>query len=212
MQAINTITSRKPSIIQIIGERVELRKTGREYIGLCQFHRDRNPSMSVNEEKGVFYCHSCGATGDVIDYIMRLDGLSFRQALASLGIDHTDVVPRPNNDPLKQAAAQISQWADTQTDRANSLLREIGHRLQLAKQAGWREEEKISSREWAILSDLADDLQTVKLVIELYENRARIEALLADADDHEYQPEKFPPLTEAYRTYLRERLPSKVDL
>jgi hypothetical protein len=208
----STHTQQKPSIVSVIGERVELHKAGKEWKGLCPFHEDKTPSFSVNDEKGLFHCFACGVAGDVIDFLMKLDGLSFRQALASLGMNHLEAVSHPKNDPVKQTAAKISQWADTQTTRANSLLREIGHRLQVAKQAGWREEEKISSREWAILSDLADDLQTVKLVIELYENRARIEALLADADDHEYQPEKFPPLTEAYRTYLRERLPSKVDL
>jgi DNA primase len=69
----------KPSIVEVIGQRVELRKLGKEYAGLCPFHDDKTPSFSVNEEKAVFYCHGCGAAGDVIDFIVKLDGVSFRQ-------------------------------------------------------------------------------------------------------------------------------------
>jgi hypothetical protein len=194
---------KKPSILEVIGGRIELRKAGKEYIGLCPFHADNHPSMSVNDEKGLFFCHGCGAAGDVIDFIQKLDGVSFRQALATLGISHRDAVRPPKNDRVRRAAAEIAAWADVQTQRANYLLREIGQRVQLAKQIGWREEEKISSREWTILSDLADDLQTVKLVIELYQNRAQVEALLADADDEQHEPEKFPPLTPEYRAMLK---------
>jgi hypothetical protein len=196
----------KPSIVEAIGERVELRKAGKEYIGLCPFHDDKTPSFCVNDDKAVFYCHGCGSKGDIIDFIQKLDGVSFRQALATLGMNHKDAIRhRATNDPVKTIAAEMSRWADTQTDRANYLLREIGQRLQLAQKISWTAEEKISSREYAILSVLADDLQTAKLIIELYENRAQMEALLADADLDE--TEKFPSLTDGYRAYLQANLP-----
>jgi hypothetical protein len=199
----------KPSIVEVIGRRLELRKAGKEYKGLCPFHSERNPSFTVNEDKGLFYCFGCGAFGDVFDFIQKLDGLSFREALAALGMSTFHAVRPAKNDRVKQTAAQISAWANTQTDRANYLLREIGQRLQLAKDIGWTEEADICSREWEILSDLAEDLQQVKLVIELYKNRAQIEALLVDADLN--QPEDFPPLTEEYRAMVKSYLVEVVD-
>lgn len=195
----------KPSIVSVITTRTPLHKSGKQYLGLCVLHPDKNPSLSVNEDKGVFFCHSCGASGDVIDFIMQLDGVNFPQALATLGISGTDIAHRQKNDSIKKTAVEISRWADTQTDRANSLLREIGQRLRLSEGINWTAEQQISEREFAILSDLADDLQNAKLVIELYKNRAHIEALLVDAEFE--KPEPFPPLTPKYRAFLRSHLP-----
>jgi len=187
----------KPSIIEIIGARVELRKLGWEDKGLCPFHEEKTASFSVNEEKGVFYCHGCQAGGDVIDFIMQLDGVSFREAAKSLGIEGTPV----SRAPVRPEAVEIAAWSNEQTQRANALLREIGHRLQLAKELGWREESAILRREWVILKDLAEDLQSLKLIIELYQNRYEIEELLADADiDH--LPPEFAQLTSEYRERL----------
>jgi DNA primase len=67
----------KPSIVEVIGQRVELRKAGKEYKGLCPFHSEKTPSLTVNEDKGLFYCFGCSASGDVIDFIMQLDGVGF---------------------------------------------------------------------------------------------------------------------------------------
>jgi hypothetical protein len=198
------ISKNKPSIVQVISQRMDLRKAGKEYKGLCPFHSERNPSFTVNEDKGLFYCFGCGASGDVFDFIQKLDGLSFREALAALGMSTFHALRPAKNDLVKQTAAQIRAWANTQTDRANYLLREIGQRLQLAKDIGWTEEADICSREWEILSDLAEDLQQVKLVIELYKNRAQIEALLVDADLD--RPEDFPPLTAEYRAMVKSYL------
>jgi DNA primase len=75
----------KPSIVSVIGEHVDLRKPGKEYVGRCPFHVDKTPSFSVSEEKGLFYCFSCGESGDVFDFIVKLEGIGFREAKARLG-------------------------------------------------------------------------------------------------------------------------------
>ena len=59
----------KPSIVEVIGQRVHLRKAGKEYKGLCPFHAEKTPSFSVNEEKGLFHCFGCGVSGDVFDFV-----------------------------------------------------------------------------------------------------------------------------------------------
>lgn len=196
----------KPSIVQVIGERVELRKAGKEYTGLCPFHADKNPSFSVNEDKGLFYCHGCGASGDVFDFVQKIDGVTFPEARARLGIASTRPSLKAPN-PVADTAAMIADWADTQTDRANSMLREIGQQTILAQEAELREHVSILGREWAILVDLADDLQNEACVLELWQQRDAIDSLVADTFE-DTTPVSFPPLTPEYRAMLSSHLPA----
>lgn len=71
-------------IVEIIGERVDLRRKGREYVGLCPFHADHTPSMNVSPGKRIFKCWACGAGGDVIRFIQLHERIEFREALGML--------------------------------------------------------------------------------------------------------------------------------
>ena len=71
-------------IVEVIGERISLARKGREFVGLCPFHPDHKPSLSVNPNKRIFKCFSCGEGGDVIKFVQKLDRLDFRDALAQL--------------------------------------------------------------------------------------------------------------------------------
>ena len=62
----------KVSIIDVINNYVELKKSGKNYFGLCPFHDDTNPSMSVSEDKKIFKCFSCGETGNAITFVQKL--------------------------------------------------------------------------------------------------------------------------------------------
>lgn len=73
------------SIVEVVSRYVELRKEGREYKGLCPFHGDRNPSMSVVPHKAMWYCHSCGEGGDAITFVQRIEACSFPRAMEILG-------------------------------------------------------------------------------------------------------------------------------
>jgi len=73
-------------IAQLVGETVALKPAGRGQLkGLCPFHGERTPSFHVHVERGFFYCFGCGAKGDVFDYVMRTQGIEFRDALQLLG-------------------------------------------------------------------------------------------------------------------------------
>ena len=61
---------------------VELRQRGRELWGLCPFHAEKTPSFSVNPAKSVWHCYGCGAGGSGVDFVMKLRGLSFKDAAA----------------------------------------------------------------------------------------------------------------------------------
>lgn len=71
-------------IVAVIGEHLSLRPKGREYVGLCPFHDDHKPSMNVVPHKQIFCCFSCGAAGNVIDFVMKFHSMDFRQALEFL--------------------------------------------------------------------------------------------------------------------------------
>lgn len=71
----------RPPILEVL-ERygVRLRKRGSEYIGCCVAHDDHSPSMSVNAEKGVLFCHACGFKGSAYDVVMAMEKVDFKRA------------------------------------------------------------------------------------------------------------------------------------
>ena len=85
-QFLDEVRARVP-LEGVIGKRVRLVRRGREFIGLCPFHKEKTPSFTVNEEKGFFHCFGCGAHGDVIGFLMRDEGLPFPEAVERLAAD-----------------------------------------------------------------------------------------------------------------------------
>ena len=74
---------------------VKLEKKGSGFMGLCPFHDDKNPSLSVDKEKGVYHCFGCGESGDAIELVKKMKGLGFREAVAFLKNDAGIVHPSP---------------------------------------------------------------------------------------------------------------------
>lgn len=75
----------KADIVQIIGQYVALEKQGSSYIGLCPFHNDNHPSMSVSPTKKIFKCFSCNASGNVVSFVERYKNIPFIEALREVG-------------------------------------------------------------------------------------------------------------------------------
>ncbi|MBX3367736.1 MAG: DNA primase [Phycisphaeraceae bacterium] len=71
-------------IVRIIGEHLQLKPKGREYVGLCPFHDDHKPSMNVVPQKQIFHCFSCGAGGDVFTFVQKFHKMDFRESLEYL--------------------------------------------------------------------------------------------------------------------------------
>jgi DNA primase len=72
-------------IIEVIGEYVQLRKSGRGYQGLCPFHQEKTPSFHVSPDKQIYHCFGCGVGGNIYSFIMEIEGLSFPEAVRFLG-------------------------------------------------------------------------------------------------------------------------------
>jgi DNA primase len=74
----------RSSILEVISDYVALKKTGKNYKGLCPFHSEKTPSFMVNEEKQIFHCFGCGEGGDVFTFLMKVGHFSFPQAMEEL--------------------------------------------------------------------------------------------------------------------------------
>lgn len=77
----------KIDIVKVIGEHVQLGKSGAEFEACCPFHNERTPSFKVNQVKQIYHCFGCGANGDAIKFLQDYQGLTFIEACRALGAD-----------------------------------------------------------------------------------------------------------------------------
>ena len=92
-------------IVDVVGEHVVLKKKGKEYVGICPFHDDSKPSMSVIPGKQFYYCFSCGAGGNAIKFLMEFQRQSFSDVVLELAKKYQvpiDTVEGPQQERLKQ--------------------------------------------------------------------------------------------------------------
>ena len=76
------------NIVDVIGRVVPLKKAGSNYKGVCPFHNEKTPSFVVSEQKQIYTCFGCGATGDVISFVERYYNLDFRGAVEQLAKEY----------------------------------------------------------------------------------------------------------------------------
>ena len=89
------------NIVDVISSYLPLVKKGKNYFGVCPFHDDNNPSMSVSEDKQIYKCFSCGASGNVFNFVMDYEKIDFKSALYLLakrsGINVSNNLVKTNN-------------------------------------------------------------------------------------------------------------------
>jgi len=108
----------KVDIVSIINQYVKLKKRGRNYVGLCPFHEEKTPSFVVSPEKQIFHCFGCGASGDVIKFLMKIDGMDFKEAITILAQDAGMPLPtfsgkktdKTEKDNLREAVQATSNF------------------------------------------------------------------------------------------------------
>ncbi len=105
-------------IVDVIGRRLELRRQGRNYVALCPWHADRRPSLQVNPERQIWKCWVCDIGGDVFNFVMKDEGLTFPEALKKLadraGIPLDDGPNRAAQEKRaasKRALLGVLEWA-----------------------------------------------------------------------------------------------------
>lgn len=140
---------------EVVGRVVALRRSGSQWAGLCPFHDDRRPSLSVSDDTGLWYCHACAEGGDVIAFVMRRVGCRFVEALEWLADLDGQALPR--HDRAERAAenrrrrttftaAAIAIWrgarpiADTVAERylaSRGIVGAIPGTLRFARAPAW---------------------------------------------------------------------------
>ncbi len=91
------------SLVDVVSHHVKLQRRGREFVGLSPFKQERTPSFTVVPDKGFFHCFSSGEHGDVIGFLMRMEGLSFPEAVEKLAQAAGLEVPRDSPEAAAQA-------------------------------------------------------------------------------------------------------------
>ncbi len=86
-------------IVDVVDSRVKLRKTGKNYSGLCPFHQEKSPSFTVQPEKQFYYCFGCGAGGNAIGFVMNYENMDYPDAIELLAKDIGLEVPREESSP-----------------------------------------------------------------------------------------------------------------
>lgn len=103
------------NIVDVVSPYVQLKKQGRNLFGKCPFHEERTPSFSVNEEKQIFHCFSCGRGGNAFSFLMEVENMSFPQAVLKLapqaGVDIDD--------------SYLDNQANVQVDSETKALRDL---------------------------------------------------------------------------------------
>ena len=108
----------RSSILEVVSDYMTLKKTGKNYRGLCPFHAEKTPSFMVNEEKQIFHCFGCGEGGDAFTFLMKVGQFSFPQAVEELAKRYGVKLPSRELSPTqkkemaqREALFQINQIA-----------------------------------------------------------------------------------------------------
>lgn len=105
----------RSDIVEFISDYVPLKKAGQNYKGLCPFHSEKTPSFMVNQSKQIFHCFGCGAGGDVVTFLMKVENLSFVEALQylakKLGIKVTESAFDKTASAKRQSVLQANEEA-----------------------------------------------------------------------------------------------------
>ena len=99
-------------ILDVVGNFVQMRHAGKNWVGLCPFHAEKTPSFSINDQKQFFYCFSCGRGGNVFKFIMELEDLNFIEAVYRVAeLENIEIDPRysPENQARFQKGFESSE-------------------------------------------------------------------------------------------------------
>ena len=104
-------------IIDVISQYVHLKRSGRNYFGLCPFHNEKSPSFSVSPDKQIFHCFGCGVGGNVFTFLMKIEGINFIEAVQMLAEKSQIQLPTFTNsgdaakEELKNKVYQVNEFA-----------------------------------------------------------------------------------------------------
>lgn len=104
-------------IVDVISQYVHLKRSGRNFFGLCPFHNEKSPSFSVSPDKQIFHCFGCGAGGNVFTFLMKIEGITFVEAVQTLAERSNIQLPTIENsadsakEELKAKVLKVNEFA-----------------------------------------------------------------------------------------------------
>ena len=104
-------------IVEVIAQYITLKRSGRNYFGLCPFHNEKSPSFSVSPDKQIFHCFGCGVGGDVFSFYGKINGLNFYESIQALAERANITLPVLENnmdtakEELKQKVYKVNEFA-----------------------------------------------------------------------------------------------------
>ena len=103
-------------VVDVISQYVHLTRKGRNYFGLCPFHNEKSPSFSVSPDRQIFHCFGCGVGGNVYSFLMKIEGIGFKEAVEQLAEKANIQLPTIENaedtarEELKAKIYKINQF------------------------------------------------------------------------------------------------------
>jgi len=95
-------------IVRVVGEYVRLKKTGKDFSGLCPFHQEKTPSFTVSPIKQIFYCFGCGKGGDIFNFVMEMERCEFPDALRVVAEKCGISIPKPKaSSPAERTQSSV---------------------------------------------------------------------------------------------------------
>lgn len=104
-------------IVDVVSQYVHLKRSGRNYFGLCPFHNEKSPSFAVSPDKQIFHCFGCGVGGNVIHFISKIEGINFRESIellaerANITLPKLESIGDNKTQELKEKIYQINKNA-----------------------------------------------------------------------------------------------------
>jgi DNA primase len=98
------------SLSEVIGKRIKVTRTGREFKACCPFHQEKTPSFTINDDKQFYHCFGCGAHGDAVGFVMRYENLSFVEAVENLAAQAGMSVPQQSPQEIERAKQEKSLY------------------------------------------------------------------------------------------------------
>lgn len=103
----------RTDLVELIGQRVKLKKSGRTYSGCCPFHQEKSPSFHVYRDKGYYHCFGCQANGNAIRFLMDIDGRNFLDVMNELSSKAGIELPKDQFEQKKLAYKRTPQKLET---------------------------------------------------------------------------------------------------
>ncbi|MEO1772927.1 DNA primase [Candidatus Enterococcus ferrettii] len=122
----------RTNIVEVVGQYVQLKKSGKNYVGLCPFHEEKTPSFSVVEDKQIFHCFGCGKGGNVFTFLQELEGLSFPESVKKVAdIEQISLGVEISTEPTGESSNRLQPLISL-----HEKIRDLYHHILVNTKAG----------------------------------------------------------------------------